>query len=86
MEGVCGFDICACLVSTGVIHGDLKAANVMLTQGGADQGSVWAAAYGHKVRGARQAHGCIQQQLLNLTAHNPKEFSRVPPSDESIYL
>jgi hypothetical protein len=33
----------------GVIHGDLKAANVMLTQGGDDQEGVWAPTFGHRV-------------------------------------
>jgi len=33
----------------GVIHGDLKAANCMLTQSGDNEQGVWAAAYGHKV-------------------------------------
>lgn len=37
---------CCC---AGVIHGDLKAANVMLTQGGDDQEGVWAPTFGHRV-------------------------------------
>lgn len=33
----------------GVVHGDLKAANVLLTRGGEDVGGVWAATLGYKV-------------------------------------
>jgi hypothetical protein len=39
--------VCRC---AGLIHGDLKAANVMLTQGGDDQEGVWAPTFGHRVR------------------------------------
>eukprot|EP00775_Hariotina_reticulata_P008079 gene8079-8273_t len=37
------------LHSEGIVHGDLKAGNVMLTKGGQDPGRVWAATVGYKV-------------------------------------
>ncbi|KAF6240407.1 kinase-like domain-containing protein [Scenedesmus sp. NREL 46B-D3] len=45
-------DIAAALLhlhSEGVVHGDLKAANVLLTRGGEDVGGLWAASMGYRV-------------------------------------
>ncbi|KAF8060546.1 RPL6 [Scenedesmus sp. PABB004] len=45
-------DVAAALLhlhSEGVVHGDLKAGNVMLTKGGDDPGGVWAATVGYRV-------------------------------------
>lgn len=41
---MCHFDLL--LHSEGVVHGDLKAANVMLAAGGADPDGLWAATIG----------------------------------------
>jgi serine/threonine protein kinase len=37
------------LFCTGVVHGDLKAANVLLTRGGEDPGGLWARNLGYRV-------------------------------------
>lgn len=37
------------LHSEGVVHGDLKAANVLLSKSGDDRGSAWTATIGYRV-------------------------------------
>jgi hypothetical protein len=66
------------MLPSGVVHGDLKAANIMLTQAGDEQTGVWAAAYGHKVC-ALLLHAVPHFQLVHSCLH----FSRDESSSAS---